>query len=84
VATRPATPAKVAIPNRPTVARRPRPKRPAAADTEAAVLAALANDPGITNAELARAVGVSTRTARRYRTRLASGQPDPSLTKQET
>jgi hypothetical protein len=45
--------------------------RPAAADTEAAVLAALANDRGITNAELARALGVSTRTARRYRSRLA-------------
>ena len=54
---------------------RPRPRRaakpPAAADTEAAVLSALANDHAITNAELAKAVGVSTRTARRYRTRLA-------------
>jgi Protein of unknown function (DUF2637)/Winged helix-turn-helix DNA-binding len=40
------------------------------ADTEAAVLSALANDRGITNAELAAAVGVSTRTARRYRSRL--------------
>jgi FixJ family two-component response regulator len=47
-------------------------RRPTATDTEAAVLATLANDRGITNAELARAVGVSTRTARRYRTRLAS------------
>jgi hypothetical protein len=41
-----------------------------AADTEAAVLSALANDHGMTNAELAAAVGVSTRTARRYRSRL--------------
>lgn len=41
-----------------------------AADTEAAVLSALANDHGITNAQLAAAVGVSTRTARRYRSRL--------------
>jgi hypothetical protein len=40
------------------------------ADTEAAVLSALANDHGLTNAELAAAVGVSTRTARRYRSRL--------------
>lgn len=46
-------------------------RRPTATDTEAAVLATLANDRGITNAELAKAVGVSTRTARRYRTRLA-------------
>jgi uncharacterized membrane protein len=62
---------------RPRATTRPRPRgqrareRPTATDTEAAVLAALANDRGITNAELARAVGVSTRTARRYRTRLA-------------
>ena len=41
-----------------------------AADTEAAVLSALANDHDITNAELATLVGVSTRTARRYRSRL--------------
>jgi Protein of unknown function (DUF2637)/Winged helix-turn-helix DNA-binding len=45
-------------------------RRPDVATTEAAVLATLANDRGITNAELAKAVGVSTRTARRYRTRL--------------
>ena len=45
--------------------------RPAAADTEAAVLSALATRPAMTNAELAEAAGVSTRTARRYRTRLA-------------
>jgi Protein of unknown function (DUF2637)/Winged helix-turn-helix DNA-binding len=52
--------------------------RPDVATTEAAVLATLANDRGITNAELARAIGVSTRTARRYRSRLtpvASGHP---------
>ena len=59
-----------------TATMRPRPtqmatRRPAVADTEAAVLATLANDRSITNAELAKAVGVSTRTARRYRTRLA-------------
>jgi hypothetical protein len=41
-----------------------------AAGTEAAVLSALASHHGITNAELAAAVGVSTRTARRYRSRL--------------
>jgi hypothetical protein len=41
------------------------------ATTEAAILATVANDKGITNAELANAVGVSTRTARRYRSRLA-------------
>jgi Protein of unknown function (DUF2637)/Winged helix-turn-helix DNA-binding len=62
---------------RPPATRRARPhrqrtgKRPTATDIEAAVLAALANDRDITNAELARAVGVSPRTARRYRTRLA-------------
>jgi hypothetical protein len=57
-----------------TAARRPEraaTRRPAAADTEAAVLSALANNRGITNAELARAIGVSPRTARRYRARLA-------------
>jgi Protein of unknown function (DUF2637)/Winged helix-turn-helix DNA-binding len=41
-----------------------------AADTEAAVLSALASDRGLTNAQLATAVGVSSRTARRYRSRL--------------
>ena len=51
-----------------------RPKRVASKrpDTEAAVLATLANDRGITNAELAKAIGVSSRTARRYRTRLSA------------
>jgi len=42
-------------------------KRPSAADTEAAVLSALATNPAMTNAELAAAVGTSERTARRYR-----------------
>ena len=41
-----------------------------AADTEAAILSALASDQGLTNDQLAAAVGVSTRTARRYRSRL--------------
>jgi hypothetical protein len=41
-----------------------------ATDTEAAVLEVLANDHGISNADLAAAVGVSARTARRYRSRL--------------
>jgi DNA-binding CsgD family transcriptional regulator len=54
---------------------RPRARRPVATDTEAAVLATLATRPHITNAELAEATGVSTRTARRYRTRLANGHP---------
>jgi len=52
---------------RPRVAAR----RPAAADTEAAVLATLASGQDMTNEQLAKAVGVSTRTARRYRSRLA-------------
>jgi DNA-binding CsgD family transcriptional regulator len=47
-------------------------RRPAATDTEAAILATLASVQDMTNAELARAVGVSTRTARRYRSRLAA------------
>ncbi len=54
-------------------------KRPAAADTEAAVLATLATDQDMTNEQLAEAVGVSTRTARRYRTRLtaaSNGHPN--------
>jgi hypothetical protein len=59
-----------------TATARPRPKRvatrrPAAADTEAAVLSALATQPQMTNAELATAIGTSERTARRYRARLA-------------
>ena len=54
-------------PARPSVATR----RPAAADTEAAILATLATRPDVTNADLAEAAGVSTRTARRYRSRLA-------------
>jgi hypothetical protein len=60
-----------------TATARPRPKRvatrrPAAADTEAAVLSALATRPQMTNAELATAIGTSERTARRYRSRLAT------------
>jgi Protein of unknown function (DUF2637) len=55
---------------RPRVAR-----RPVATDTEAAIRATLATRPDITNAGLAEATGVSTRTARRYRTRLANGHP---------
>ena len=46
-------------------------QRPGAADTEAAILANLATRPDMTNADLAEAAGVSTRTARRYRSRLA-------------
>jgi hypothetical protein len=61
----------------PAATRRPRPKRAAtrrraAADTEAAVLSALATRPHMTNAELATAIGTSERTARRYRARLAT------------
>jgi len=60
-----------------TATARPRPKRvatrrPAAADTEAAILSALATRPQMTNAELATAIGTSERTARRYRARLAT------------
>ncbi|HEY1324745.1 MAG TPA: DUF2637 domain-containing protein [Streptosporangiaceae bacterium] len=54
-------------PTRPRVAT----GRPSAADTEAAILATLATRPDVTNAGLAEAAGVSTRTARRYRSRLA-------------
>jgi hypothetical protein len=46
-------------------------RRPAATDTEAAILATLATRPDMTNADLATEVGVSTRTARRYRSRLS-------------
>lgn len=60
------------------------PARPKAAtspaDTEAAVLSALANDGDLTNAELAAAVGVSTRTARRYRSRLNGTSTAGTLT----
>jgi hypothetical protein len=56
--------------------RRPEPKpktaRPSAAGTEAAILAALASNPDATNDDLAAAAGVSARTARRYRPRLAT------------
>ena len=60
-----------------TATARPRRKRVAtsrraAADTEAAVLSALATRPHMTNAELATAIGTSERTARRYRARLAT------------
>ena len=40
-------------------------------DTEAAALAALAADPGMTHKQLAAAIGMSERTARRVRVRLA-------------
>jgi Protein of unknown function (DUF2637) len=68
---------RVASGNRPAVTATARPKRaatrrPAAADTEAAILSALATRPQMTNAELANAIGTSERTARRYRTRLAT------------
>jgi hypothetical protein len=74
---------RAASSQRPAATARPRPKRvatkrPAATDTEAAVLATLATRPDITNDELGRAIGLSTRTARRYRSRLApvaSGHP---------
>jgi hypothetical protein len=46
-------------------------RRPDVASTEAAILATLATRPDMTNADLAEAAGVSTRTARRYRSRLA-------------
>lgn len=75
---RPAASGQRMLADRPadTATTRPRPhqvatSRPAAADTEAAVLSALATRPAMTNAELAEAAGVSTRTASRYRTRLA-------------
>ena len=45
---------------------------PAGGQTRRPLLATLANDRGITNAELAKAIGVSSRTARRYRTRLSA------------
>ena len=61
-------------PARPKVAT----QRPAVADTEAAILATLATRPGVTNADLATEVGVSTRTARRYRSRLATANGHPS------
>ena len=69
--------------DRPVATARRRPKkaarrRPAAADTEAAVLSALATRPDMTNGELATAIGASERTARRYRTRLAT--PDAAAT----
>jgi hypothetical protein len=51
--------------------------RPPATGTEAAVLATLANDRDITSKDLAAAIGVSARTARRYRSRLAT--PDTSI-----
>jgi hypothetical protein len=61
---------------RPAATRRTRPRpatrRPAAADTEAAVLSALAANPDMINSELAAAIGASERTARRYRARLAT------------
>jgi hypothetical protein len=62
---------------RPADSAPPRPKRVAtrwraAADTAAAVLSALATRPHMTNAELATAIGISERTARRYRARLAT------------
>lgn len=52
---------------------RPAPKRVASstADTEAAALAALSADPGMTHKQLAAAIGKSERTARRVRARLA-------------
>ncbi len=46
--------------------------RPSVADTEAAALAALAADPGMTHRQLGEAIGVSERTARRVRARLAA------------
>jgi hypothetical protein len=46
--------------------------RPSPADTEAAALAALAADPAMTHRQLAEAIGVSERTARRVRARLAT------------
>jgi DNA-binding CsgD family transcriptional regulator len=58
---------------RPRVAR-----RPAATDTEAAILATLASGQDMTNEQLAKAVGVSTRTARRYRSRLAVANGHPT------
>jgi hypothetical protein len=52
--------------------RRGQAKRPTATDTEAAALAALATNPAMTARELSAAVGVSPRTARRVRGRLAT------------
>jgi Protein of unknown function (DUF2637)/Winged helix-turn-helix DNA-binding len=61
-----------AAPDTKPVTRRPAAKKVATstADTEAAILAALASEDGITNDDLAARVGVSPRTARRYRSRL--------------
>ena len=64
---RPVTPARTRSGKR----SRPVATRPSAADTEAAVLAALATSPDMTNEELGAAIGASTRTARRYRGQLA-------------
>ena len=47
-------------------------KRPTSTDTEAAALAALAANPAMTAKDLATTIGVSERTARRVRARLAS------------
>ncbi len=46
--------------------------RPSVAGTEAAALAALAADPHMTHRQLGEAIGVSERTARRVRARLAA------------
>ncbi|HEY6275603.1 MAG TPA: DUF2637 domain-containing protein [Streptosporangiaceae bacterium] len=62
----------VATATRPEVARGGQATRPEVADVEAAILATLATRPDITNAGLAAAIGTSERTARRYRTRLAT------------
>jgi hypothetical protein len=60
--------------DRPPATVRPRPpaKRPTATQTEAAALAALATNPAMTAGELSAAIGVSERTARRVRARLAA------------
>lgn len=71
-----ATAPKVAT-QRPAASTRKRPvarrgQARSAADTEAAALAALATDPGMTHKQLAAAIGTSERTARRVRARLAT------------
>jgi hypothetical protein len=62
--------------------KRPEPKpktaTPSPADIEAAILAALASNPDATNDDLATAAGVSARTARRYRARLATRDKEPA------
>jgi len=83
-----ALPAKAAVSGRSPAAAADRPARPAhaaadrshghrsPADTEAAALAVLSGQPGISGSELGRAIGVSERTGRRILAGLAAGQDE--------